>query len=63
MIIRSVIQIVLGWLLWRIVPSYITEGQRKTRARIQLCCNIASIILVVLGIVHLAQALFGALLG
>ena len=62
MITKSIIQIIFGWLLWRFVPGLITQGSRKSRTRIQLCCNIAGIILVVLGVLHLVQTLLDGLL-
>ena len=59
--IGSIIQIVLGLLLWKIIPGWIEYGDRKTREFIKLCCNIVGIIILLLGIISLFRPLLETL--
>jgi len=52
-----IFQIIIGLLLWKLVPRWIEYGDRKTREYIKLGCNIFGIILVVLGIVSILTSL------
>jgi len=53
----GIFQIIIGLLLWKLVPRWIEYGDRKTREYIKLGCNIFGIILVVLGIVSILTSL------
>lgn len=53
----SILQIIAGLLVWKIVPGWIEYGDKKTRDFINLCCNIIGIVLVIFGVVGLVQHL------
>lgn len=56
--ISSVIQIIIGLLVWKIVPDWIEVKSRKSKNLIKLCLNIIGIIIIIFGIVHLLKSLF-----
>ena len=58
MMLGSIIEIVLGLLIWKIVPGWITEGSASIRQIIRLGCNIIGIIVMLAGIVSLIRCLF-----
>lgn len=45
----TIILIVFGLVIWKIVPGWITEGKKKVRDTIKLVCNIVGIIMVLAG--------------
>lgn len=45
--ISAVIEIVIGLVVWKMVPGGITEGNKSAREVIKLACNIIGIILVI----------------
>lgn len=53
----AIYQIIIGLLIWKLVPKWIEYGDRKTREHIKLGCNILGIILVVIGIVSILTSL------
>lgn len=53
----SIIQIIIGLLVWKLVPGWIEYGDRKVRDFIQLCCNIIGISLVIFGAIGLIRQL------
>ena len=55
--INAIIKILLGYLLARVIPQWIKYGNKKTRAYLQLICNVVGIILVILGVVSLIKSL------
>lgn len=56
-IIGNIIKIVIGYVIWKIVPGWITEGNKSVRDVIKLVCNIIGIILVIAGCYSLIMAL------
>lgn len=59
--ISTIIQIILGLFIWKVVPGWIEFGERKIREFIQLCCNIIGVVLVIFGIIGLARMLLTGL--
>lgn len=51
----AIIKILIGYVLWRIVPKWITYGNKKTRERIQLALNIVGVLLVLLGAISIVR--------
>lgn len=47
--VSAIIRIILGLVIWKIVPGWITEGSKKVRDMIRLACNIVGIIMVLSG--------------
>lgn len=47
--IPALIEIILGIIVWKMVPGWITEGKKDIRDIIKLACNIIGIILVLAG--------------
>ena len=47
--ISAIIEIILGVVVWQLVPGWITEGSKSARDAIKLVCNIIGIILVLAG--------------
>ena len=47
--ISAVIEIVIGLIVWKMVPGWITEGNKSARDVIKLACNIIGILLVIAG--------------
>lgn len=56
--ILSIIQIIVGLLVWKIVPGWIQIKGRKNKNLVKLCLNIVGIVIILLGIVSLLKALF-----
>lgn len=61
MILGPIIQIIIGLLIWKIVPEWIEYGDKKVREFIKLCCNIVGIIVVLFGAISLIRQLVGLL--
>ena len=57
--ISSVIEIVIGLIVWKMVPGWITEGNKSARDDIKLACNIIGILLVIAGCYSLIMSLIG----
>lgn len=53
----SIIVIVIGVLLWQVIPKLITNGSKKARQTIGLICNIVGILLIIAGAVSFFKAL------
>ncbi len=47
--VSAIIEIILGIIVWKMVPGWITEGKKKNRDIIKLACNIIGIIMVLAG--------------
>lgn len=47
--ISAIIEIILGVVVWKMVPGWITEGKKSVRESLKLVCNIIGIILVLAG--------------
>lgn len=54
--ISSIIVIILGVVVWKLVPGWITEGKKSARDAIKLVCNIIGIILVLAGVYSLVMS-------
>jgi hypothetical protein len=59
--ISSVIQIIVGLLVWKIVPDWIQVKGRKQKDLIKICLNILGVIIIIFGIVSLLRSLFSLL--
>lgn len=57
--VSSIIEIILGLIIWKIVPGWITEGKKNVRDIIKLVCNIIGVIMVIAGCYSLVLALIG----
>lgn len=55
--IGSIIEIIIGLVIWKIVPSWITEGSKSAKDMIRLVCNIIGIIVVIVGCLSLVRSL------
>ena len=53
----AIIKIVLGLVIWKIVPGWITEGNKSVRDIIKLACNIIGVIMVLAGCYSLVMIL------
>lgn len=51
--VSAIIEIVIGLVIWKMVPGWITEGNKSTRDVIKLACNIIGIILLIAGAILL----------
>lgn len=47
--VSAIIEIIIGLVIWKMVPGWITEGNKSTRDIIKLACNIIGVILVIAG--------------
>lgn len=57
MFFGAIIEIILGVIVWKMVPRWITEGGKSLRDIIKLICNILGIIMVLHGCYSLLIAL------
>lgn len=57
--VSAIIEIIIGLVLWKMVPGWITEGSKSVRDIIKLACNIIGIIMVLAGCYSLLMALVG----
>ena len=55
--VASLIQIVVGLIVWKLAPGWIQSGSRKSRDFVKLCLNIIGIVIVIFGVVSLIKAL------
>lgn len=56
--INAIIKIIIGVVLWKLVPGWIQYGNRKVREAIQLVCNILGIVIVIAGVISIIKYLF-----
>ena len=59
--ISSIIQIIVGLLVWKIVPDWIEVKSRKSKNLVKIILNIIGIIIILFGIVSLIKTLFSTL--
>lgn len=57
--VSAIIEIIIGLVIWKMVPGWITEGNKSTRDVIKLACNIIGVILVIAGCYSLIMSLIG----
>ena len=57
--ISAIIEIILGVIVWKMVPGWITQGKKSARDTIKLACSIIGIILVIAGCYSLIMSLVG----
>ena len=57
--VSAIIEIILGLIIWKMVPGWITEGNKSTRDIVKLACNIIGVILVIAGCYSLVVSLIG----
>lgn len=55
----AIIEIILGIIIWQLVPGWITEGNKSIRDIIRLVCNIVGVIMVLAGGYSLVMLLIG----
>lgn len=55
--IPAIIEIILGLVIWHVVPGWITEGSKGAKDVIRLACNIIGIIITIAGVVSLIRSL------
>ena len=55
--INAIIEIILGLVIWKFVPGWITQGDKSARDMIGLACNIIGVIIVIAGCYSLIMAL------
>ena len=53
----SIVAIVVGLIVWRLIPKWIKYGKKKTRQKIQFWCNIIGILLMLGGIITILNYL------
>ncbi|MEI6140606.1 MAG: hypothetical protein WCP85_15160 [Mariniphaga sp.] len=51
----SLVQIVVGLIVWKLAPGWIQSGSRKSRAFFKLCLNIIGIVIVIFGVVSIIK--------
>lgn len=59
--ISSVIQIIVGLLVWKVVPNWIEVKSRKSKNLVKIILNILGIIIILFGIVSLLKSVFSLL--
>lgn len=57
--VSAIVEIIIGLVIWKMVPGWITEGNKSTRDIIKLACNIIGVIMVIAGCYSLVMALIG----
>lgn len=55
----AIIEIILGVIIWKLVPGWITEGNKSIRDIIRLVCNIVGVIMVLASGYSLVMSLIG----
>jgi hypothetical protein len=53
----AIIEIIIGLVLWRVVPGWITEGSQGARNFFRLAFNVVGIIVTIAGCISLITAL------
>lgn len=57
--VSAIVEIIIGLVIWKMVPGWITEGSKSVRDTIKLACNIIGVIIVVAGCYSLVTTLIG----
>ena len=55
--IGSIVTIILGVVIWKLVPGWIEAGNASVRQAIRLVCNIIGIIMVLFGAYDLKMSI------
>ena len=55
----AIIEIILGLIIWKMVPGWITEGGKSVRDIIKLACNIVGVIMLLAGCYSLLMSFWG----
>lgn len=55
--IDSIVRIIIGLMIWKIVPGWIEFGTSKARSFVQLCCDVVGIIILISGVISLIKFL------
>jgi len=55
----AIITLIMGLIIWLLVPKWITTGKKNTRQKIQFWCNIIGIIFTLIGIVSILRFFMG----
>lgn len=56
--ISSVIQIIVGILVWKVVPDWIKVKGRKKKNFVKLCLNILGVVIIIFGIISFLKWIF-----
>jgi hypothetical protein len=56
--VSAIIQIVVGLLIWKIVPDWINVKGRKKKNFIKLCLNILGVVIIIFGIISFIRWIF-----
>ncbi len=59
--IGAVITIVVGLVIWKIIPPCLEYGSRRIRRNVKLICNILGVMLTVVGAYRLVRSLLMSL--
>jgi uncharacterized membrane protein len=59
--IASVVQIIVGLIVWKLVPDWIQVKGRKNKNLLKICLNIVGVLIIIFGIVSLLKSLFSLL--
>ena len=54
----AIVLIVLGFVIWKLLPSWISFKSKDSRETVQMICNIIGIALLLFGIVDLVLCVF-----
>jgi len=54
----SFLQIIVGFLVWKIVPGWIEVKSRKSKNLVKFILNILGVIIILFGIVSLLKSIF-----
>ena len=49
LMVSSILKIIIGLIVWKFVPGWITQGKKNVRDVIKMACNIIGIIMVLAG--------------
>lgn len=56
--VPEIFEIILGLVIWQLVPGWITQGNKKAKDIIKLACNIIGIIMVLAGCYSMLMTIF-----
>lgn len=59
--IGAVVTVVVGLMIWKIIPLCIEYGSRRIRRNVKLICNILGVMLVIVGVYRLVASLLASL--
>lgn len=57
MFASKIVEIILGVVIWKLLPGWISFNSKESRETVQAICNIVGIALVIIGVVGLLLAI------